>query len=116
MAFITACAEGSLRCVRLRLHMCAPLRTSSSVCDSVTNLHYRAHLLTSRRRGGGGAEKIAIDIAMVTVTPLFPVRHTALCVCLGGAAFLWGLDVLFLRYGRRRTGKVTGITASASGK
>lgn len=61
-------------CVHMHVHTrtCTPLRISLSVCDSMTNLHYRAHLLTCR-----GAKVITIDIAMVTVDVLFPGPHNA---------------------------------------
>lgn len=86
-------------------HVCSPADFLICVCDTVTNLHYRAHLLTCGEEGGGGAEKITIDIAMVTVTLLFAATHIAVCVCVsGGCCFLWGLDVLFQRCSRRLNG------------
>ncbi len=89
-------------CFCICVHMCAPLQTSSSVCDSVTNLHYRAHLLTCR-----GAKEITIDIAMVTVALLFPATHNTenvcvcvfvcvcVCVCEGGVLLLVGVGCSF---------------------
>ena len=38
----------------------------------------------------GGAKKITIDIAMVTVTLLFPATHSAVCVCVCVCVCVWG--------------------------
>lgn len=65
------------------------------VCDGCTH----AHLLTGTARDAG---MVRICVTAVTDAPPFPSRL--------------GLDPLFQRSDERHDGKVTGITASASGK